>query len=114
MYDFIVTVLVVFGALFVSGIIAYAVALGYRSLVNHLYFIRQKRKIHNRFNGTPTAKCRCVECEYWNLKYTARTEDETNSGICECTGHATPDFHFCYEAQPKTKESYLKERSNDM
>ena len=110
MYEFVTTVFVVFGALFVSGIIAVGLGLGYRALANHLYFTRQRKRIRNRFKDRPIAKCRCVECEYWNLKYTAKTEDETSSGICERTGYATSDFQFCYDAWPKTKESYLKER----
>lgn len=51
-------------------------------------------KYKHRFDKSPTAKCYCIDCKYYNKKV------EWCSSFGRCVG----DSCFCWDAEPRKKE----------
>lgn len=87
MNDFFVTMgLLATGAIIVG--VSYLIFICICDIAN---ILKTRHKIKHRFNKTPTAKCYCRDCKYWNALY------------CTCNnlrGLKTADNWFCCDASP--------------
>lgn len=61
--------------------------------------LKYKNRIKNRFAGTPTAKCYCIDCKYHSL-----------NGKCDIFyNHNTNNDFFCSFAQPNDIDYFVTE-----
>lgn len=92
---------VTFVALFSSGI---------EELINEH---RYKKRIKNRFNGGPTAKCFCRDCRYYNE---TSKPDKYNHGAGNCTTHRGDDVKdswYCWKATPVDYYEAKRRKKNE-
>lgn len=61
---------------------------------------RYRKRLKNRFNGGPTAKCFCRDCEYY---HETSKPDKYNHGAGDCRAHkgwSVKDSWYCWTATP--------------
>ena len=96
----VIMVLVIFGIVAVIGILIMIAYFVYDAISE---FIRQMRIRYiqkHRFDGSPTAKCYCVDCKCWN---------KANQACRAHSGWYTAPEWFCVHADPRTNFGDYKE-----
>jgi hypothetical protein len=69
------------------------------------YRRKRKKKMKNRFNKPPLAKCYCIDCESYSAS-------DSSSGYCYAhKGWGVADCWFCWSATPKKYNSPADEVS---
>lgn len=61
---------------------------------------RYRKRLKNRFNGGPTAKCFCKDCEFY---HETSKPDRYNHGAGDCRAHkgwSVMDSWYCWTATP--------------
>lgn len=67
--------------------------------------LRYKYRYKHRFDKPPTAKCYCIDCEYYDNK-TRRCY-----GFHEDSNRCVEDSMFCYRAEPRERENYEERKA---
>lgn len=73
---------------------------------------KYKKKLKNRFDGGPTAKCFCKDCRYYSE---INKQSKHNHGAGECRAHqglVVSDCWYCWRASPVEHSEAKKTRKN--
>ena len=99
MMDFIGWFLMLVGAGVIAVFVVCAAITIWEYITDLISDLKWRYKYKHRFNNPPTAKCYCIDCKWHN--------NETNRcyRFHEKDGRLTADSWFCYEAEPREKES---------
>lgn len=90
----------------ILALLCVGVSIGMAVFYSISEWIEDKKYEYNykhRFDKSPTAKCYCVDCKYYNV------ENHRCYGFHEDSNRLVADSCFCYRAEPRERKDSVCE-----